>query len=324
MSPKIAVIVPCLNEEAAIGKVVRDFQAALPDALIYVYDNGSTDRTIARARGAGAIVRSEPVRGKGNVVRRMFADIQADVYVLVDGDDTYEASRAGELVSLLLREQLDMVSAIRVEQHEDAYRSGHRFGNRLLSTIVALTFGNRLKDLLSGYRVFSRRFVKSFPAVSSGFETETELSVHALQLRMPLAEVPTHYKERPAGSTSKLRTYRDGFRILNMILLLLKEERPLAFFSSLFAVMASGSIALAVPIWETFERTGLVPRLPTAVLATGMMLLGFLCLTCGLILDSVKRGRRELKRLQYLQIGALPTTSVEEMAFNRGALGGSR
>jgi glycosyltransferase involved in cell wall biosynthesis len=302
MKPVIAVLIPCRNEEAAIGKVVADFRAALPNAAIFVYDNDSTDRTIEEARRAGAIVRSEPLAGKGNVVRRMFADVEADVFVLVDGDDTYDAASAPRLVERLLRDALDMVNAARVATSEQAYRPGHRFGNALLTGFVARTFGSRQGDMLSGYRVFSRRFVKSFPALASGFEIETELTVHALELRLPIAEVATPYRERPAGSSSKLRTYRDGVRILRTIVKLIKEEKPLAFFSAIFGVLALASIALGVPIVLEFLRTGLVPRFPTAILATGLMLLAFLSLTCGMILETVTRGRIEAKRLWYLSL----------------------
>jgi glycosyltransferase involved in cell wall biosynthesis len=303
MEPRIAVLIPCLDEEAAISDVVRDFRRALPDAIVYVYDNGSSDRTGEVARAAGAVVRSEPLRGKGNVVRRMFADVEADVYVLVDGDGTYDAPSARELVDQLLGEGLDMVSGVRTDAGDGGeYRRGHRLGNRVLTGIVALVFGDRMRDLLSGYRALSRRFVKSFPALSSGFETETEIGVHALELQMPIAEVETPYRERPSGSASKLRTFRDGFRILRTIVTLLKDGRPLAFFSVAFALLALLSIVLAIPIFETYERTGLVPRLPTAVLSTGIMLLAFLSLMCGLVLDSVARGRREVKRLRYLEV----------------------
>lgn len=300
----VAVLVPCYNEEASIEAVVRDFRTALPGAAIYVYDNNSRDRTVERARAAGALVRTEPLQGKGNVVRRMFADIEADIYVLVDGDDTYDAASAPALIQRLVEGQLDMVNAARVTTIQAAYRPGHRLGNRLLTGIVAGIFGNRIGDMLSGYRVFSRRFVKSFPALSSGFETETELTVHALELRMPIDEVKTPYKDRPVGSVSKLNTWRDGFRILRTIVILVKEERPLEFFSALFALLASVSIGLAWPLVTTFMETGLVPRYPTAILATGTMLLAFLSLTCGLILDTVTRGRREMKRMRYLSIPA--------------------
>ncbi len=299
---EIAVLIPCYNEQASIGKVVADFRTSLPDAAIYVYDNNSTDDTAAVAAAAGAIVRHAPLRGKGNVVQRMFADVEADVYILVDGDDTYDAASAPHLIERLLAEQLDMVNAARETSVSAAYRPGHRFGNALLTGIVAAIFGSPVRDMLSGYRVLSRRFVKSFPAFAHGFEIETEMTVHALELRMPIAEVKTPYKERPEGSNSKLRTFRDGFRILNTILSLIKEERPVVFFATVFAVLAATAIVLAVPIVVTFVQTGLVPRLPTAILATGMMLLAFLSLACGLILDTVTRGRQEMKRLHYLGI----------------------
>ncbi|MDZ5647251.1 glycosyltransferase family 2 protein [Nitrospirillum sp. BR 11828] len=302
--PTVAVLVPCYNEEAAIAKVVADFKAALPDATVYVYDNNSKDRTVEVARAAGAVVRTEPLQGKGNVVRRMFADIEADVYVMVDGDDTYHAASAPALVNRLVTEQLDMVNGARVTEIEAAYRPGHRFGNLLLTGLVTFIFGKRTNDMLSGYRVFSRRFVKSFPALAGGFETETELTVHALELRMPIAEVETPYKDRPPGSVSKLSTYKDGMRILWMITKLVKEERPMLFFGIAALLFALLSVILGIPIFVTFVETGLVPRLPTAVLATGLMILAFLSLTCGLILDTVTRGRREMKRLRYLEIPA--------------------
>jgi hypothetical protein len=300
----IAVLIPCCNEEVAVQKVVHDFRAALPSATVYVYDNNSSDRTIEMATAAGAVVRTEPLQGKGNVVRRMFADIDAEVYVLVDGDDTYHAGSGPMLVQTLIDRQLDMVSAARIAEVRAAYRPGHRFGNRLLTGIVARIFGNRLRDMLSGYRVFSRRFVKSFPALTSGFEIEAELTVHALQLRMPISEVPVPYRDRPTGSSSKLRTFRDGIRILRTILVLIKEERPLQFFCSFFMLLAAASMLLAAPIFSEYLRTGLVPRLPTAVLSTGLMLLAFLSLTCGLILDTVTLGRREMKRMCYLAFSA--------------------
>lgn len=300
----VAVLIPCFNEDVAIGKVVADFRAALPQAAVYVYDNNSTDRTVETARAAGAVVRSESLQGKGHVVRRMFADVEADVYVLVDGDDTYDATCAPMLIRRLLDDQLDMVNAARITDIQAAYRPGHRAGNRLLTTIVARIFGNRISDMLSGYRVLSRRFVKSFPALATGFETETELTVHALELNMPLAEVKTAYRERPPGSISKLNTIRDGVRIFKTILVLVKEERPLELFTSLFVLLATLSMALATPVIITWMETDLVPRLPTALLATGMMLLGFLSLACGLILETVTRGRKEMKRLRYLSLPA--------------------
>jgi glycosyltransferase involved in cell wall biosynthesis len=300
----IAVLVPCMNEEAAIEKVVVAFKSSLPTATIYVYDNNSTDRTIEVARRAGAVVRRETLQGKGHVVRRMFSDIDADVYVLVDGDDTYDATAAPSMVNRLLDEQLDMVNGARQTQIQEAYRPGHRIGNAVLTGLVALIFGDRLHDLLSGYRVFSRRYVKSFPALSTGFETETELTVHALELRMPLAEVQTPYKDRPAGSVSKLRTFRDGFRILKTIVNLMKGERPLLFFSLTALILALLSLGLAIPVIVTYRQTGLVPRFPTAILSSGIMVVAFLCLFCGLILDTVTHGRREMKRLRYLEMEA--------------------
>jgi len=307
-APRIAVLIPCYNEEVAIPKVIADFRAFLPDAAVYVYDNNSRDRTVAVAREAGAAVRRETLQGKGNVVRRMFADIEADIYVLVDGDDTYDAASAPGLVRKLVDEQLDMVIGVRVETADAAYRQGHRLGNAVLTGIVRWIFGDRMSDMLSGYRVFSRRFVKSFPALSSGFETETEFTIHALDLAMPLGEVKTPYKERPAGSTSKLRTYVDGIRILRAILVLVKEERPLPFFSLVALGLLVLSLLLIAPVLMTYLATGLVPRLPTAVLATGLALLSCLSVVCGLILDSVARGRKEAKRLAYLAVPGIAAT----------------
>ncbi|MBU6419983.1 MAG: glycosyltransferase [Proteobacteria bacterium] len=304
--PRIAVLIPCYNEEVAIGQVVRDFAAALPAALIFVYDNNSKDRTREVAALAGAVVRTEALQGKGHVVRRMFSDIEADAYVLVDGDGTYDAAAAMEMVKRLLAEQLDMVNAQRIELAGEgpvgAYRRGHRVGNRVLTGLVRFVFGDRIKDMLSGYRVFSRRFVKTFPALASGFETETEFTIHALDMLMPIAEVPTKYRERPPGSVSKLRTYSDGFRILNTIVKLVKEERPLQFFSIAGLALFVLGVLISLPVLVTYARTGLVPRLPTAVLAMGFVVVAFLSFTCGLILDSVARGRREAKRLAYLAV----------------------
>jgi glycosyltransferase involved in cell wall biosynthesis len=304
---KLAVLIPCFNEEKAIISVVQGFRAALPAAVIYVYDNNSVDDTRRLARAAGAVVRTEPLQGKGNVVRRMFADIDADIYVMVDGDGTYDAASAPGMIARLIEERLDMVVGGRLDSGgADAFRAGHHFGNRLLTGTVARIFGDRFGDMLSGYRVFSRRFVKSFPAVSAGFETETELAVHALSLRLPVAEVETPYGARPAGSVSKLRTYRDGIRISWMILQLFREERPLMFYTLLFALLALVSLSLGLPVIVEYGRTGLVPRLPTALLATGIMLLAFLSLIAGFILDNVTRGRREVKRLAYLSLPPLP------------------
>jgi len=314
---KIAVILPCYNEEAAIGTVVRDFRSTLPTADIYVYDNNSRDRTIEVARAAGAIVRREPLQGKGNVVRRMFADVDADVYVLCDGDVTYDVASAPAMIGKLLDEQLDMVVGCRVDEDVASYRKGHRLGNALFTGAVAQLFGNRFSDILSGYRVFSRRYVKSFPSLARGFEIETELTVHALELRMPISEIDTPYGARPEGSVSKLSTYRDGFKILHMILKLFKNERPLQFFSIIFMGLGLLSLALAIPVIETYIETGLVPRLPTALLSASIMLLGFLSLTCGFVLDTVTHGRREIKRLAYLSVPVLqasPTSDKKKAA----------
>jgi len=302
LSPRIAVLVPCYNEEAAIATVVADFRAALPGATVYVYDNNSQDRTAAAARGAGAVVRTETRQGKGNVVRRMFADIEADIYVLVDGDDTYDAGAAARMVETLIAQGADLLTARRIHTDAAAYRPGHVFGNRVLTGLTAWLFRVRLTDMLSGYRVFSRRFVKSFPFTAEGFGIETELTVHAVRLMMPLTEMDTRYKERPVGSVSKLNTWRDGLRILRTILHLVREERPLVFFSAGFALLALLSVLIALPVVGDYLATGLVPRLPTAILATGLMLLAFLSLTCGLILDTVTRGRWEQKRMAYLAI----------------------
>jgi glycosyltransferase involved in cell wall biosynthesis len=298
----IAVLVPCYNEEAALSSVVRDFRKALPNATVYVYDNNSTDRTVEVAREAGAIVRTETLQGKGNVVRRMFADIEADVFVMTDGDNTYDASAAPMMVKKLLDEGLDLLNGKRIHKDTEAYRPGHQFGNTLLTSLVAMIFGKRFDDMLSGYKVFSRRFAKSFPSLSGGFEIETELTVHALELRMPVAEIETAYGARPEGSESKLSTFTDGYRILKMIGILIKEERPLQFFSSIAGLITIMAIIISIPVITTYIDTGLVPRLPTAVLAMGMILIGFLSLVCGLILDTVTRGRQELKRLQYLNV----------------------
>ncbi|MGD0142861.1 MAG: glycosyltransferase family 2 protein [Rhizomicrobium sp.] len=299
---RIAVLVPCYNEEAAIALVVRDFRAALPNAAIYVYDNNSRDKTAERAREAGAIVCTETRQGKGNVVRRMFADIEADIYVLVDGDDTYDAFVAPALVRKLVNENLDIVSGRRIATGHAAYRAGHVLGNRLLTGLTAMMFRVKLGDLLTGYRVMSRRFVKSFPFTAEGFGIETELTVHAVRLLMPMVEVDTKYKERPAGSVSKLNTYRDGVRILLTIAALVREERPLIFFSGIFALLALLSLLVGTPVVLEFYRTGFVPRLPTALLATALMILAFLSFASGLILDTVTRGRWELKRVAYLAI----------------------
>jgi glycosyltransferase involved in cell wall biosynthesis len=299
-SPRIAVLVPCFNEEAAVATVVAGFREALPSARVYVYDNNSKDRTAAVAREAGAEVRSERRQGKGHVVRRMFADVDADIYVLVDGDATYDAPSAPRMIERLVSEQLDMVVGLRVDQVKAAYRAGHRTGNWMLTSFLSDTFGQAFTDILSGYRVFSRRFVKSFPVLSDGFEIETELTVHALELSMPVAEIETPYYARPEGSFSKLNTWGDGFRILNTILKLYRSEKPLRFFSAIGAFLALVSIGLAIPILVTYLEEGLVPRLPTAVLSTGLMIVAVLSVSSGLVLDTVTRGRREMKLLAYL------------------------
>jgi glycosyltransferase involved in cell wall biosynthesis len=301
---EVAILVPCYNEERAIAKVVADFRAALPDATIYVYDNNSTDDTVAVAKKAGALVRHEAYQGKGHVVRRMFNDVEADVYVLVDGDATYDAPSASAMVGKLIDERLDMLVAVRVDRDAAAFRPGHRIGNRMLTGFVAHVFGRSISDMLSGYRAFSRRFVKSFPILSGGFEIETELTVHALELELPVGEIATPYYSRASGSTSKLSTWRDGFRILWTVFKLYRTERPLSLFGGVGLALAIVSIGIAIPIFITYVQEGLVPRLPTAVLSTGLMLLAFLCFACGLILDTVTRGRRELKLLAYLALRA--------------------
>ena len=299
---EIAVLVPCYNEEAAIAKVVADFRAALPGATLYVYDNNSKDQTVARAAEAGAVVRTEMRQGKGNVVRRMFADIEADIYVLVDGDDTYDAGASPHMIARMVADGADILTARRIHTDAAAYRPGHVLGNRMLTGLTATLFNVHLSDMLSGYRVFSRRFVKSFPFTAEGFAIETELTVHAVRLMMPMSEMDTRYKERPVGSVSKLNTYRDGFRILGTIGYLVREERPLVFFSTFAALFAVVAVLIGAPVVSEYFRTGLVPRLPTAVLATGLMVIAFLSSACGLILDTVTRGRWEAKRMAYLAI----------------------
>ncbi|HSN26687.1 MAG TPA: glycosyltransferase family 2 protein [Kofleriaceae bacterium] len=301
---EIAVLVPCYNEEAAIAKVVADFRASLPAATVYVYDNNSTDKTIEVATAAGAEVRSEQRKGKGNVVRRMFQDIEADVYVMVDGDDTYEAARAPELVSRLVRDNLDMLVGRRVETHEAAYRAGHRLGNRVLTGLVGWLFGSPIEDMLSGYRVFSRRFVKSFPSSSREFEIETELTVHALQMRMAVAEIETNYKERPPGSTSKLRTFRDGWRILVTIINLMRNERPLLFFSLIGLVAFLVGFFLGLPVFLEYLDTGAVRRFPTAFFSFSLGIIAVMCVATGFILDLVAHVRREAKLIAYLSYAA--------------------
>ena len=303
-SPRIAVLLPCYNEEAAIAATVAGFRKALPGATVYVYDNNSIDRTIAVAAKAGAIVRSERQQGKGHVVRRMFADIDADVYVMADGDLTYDPTAAPAMVDLLLAEQLDMVVGTRRHEEKDAYRGGHVLGNKLFTGLLSGLFGRSFSDIFSGYRVFSRRFVKSFPVLSSGFEIETEISVHALELRMPVGEVETIYAARPEGSQSKLSTYSDGSRILRTILTLYRVERPALFYGLIGFLLLVAAVLLSIPLVVTYVHTGLVPRVPTAILVTGMTIVAVLCFFAGLILDTVTRGRREVRRLYYLSLAA--------------------
>jgi len=308
-SPTIAVLLPCFNEEAAIAATIAGFKAALPGAAIYVYDNNSRDRTREIAAEAGAVVRSEKQQGKGNVVRRMFADVDADVYVMADGDLTYDPAAAPAMVDLLLAEQLDMVVGTRRHQHKHAYRGGHVIGNRLFTGLLSGLFGRTFSDIFSGYRVFSRRFVKSFPVLSAGFEIETEISVHALELRMPVGEIETVYAARPEGSHSKLSTYGDGWRILKTIVNLYRVERPVLFYGGIGELLLLAAFLLAIPLIRTYLQTGLVPRFPTAILVTGMVIVAMLCVFAGLILDTVTRGRREVRRLAYLSLSA-PGTAV--------------
>jgi len=302
--PRIAVLLPCYNEEAAIAETVAGFRAALPDAIVYVYDNNSRDRTREVAAQAGAIVRTERQQGKGHVVMRMFADIDADVYVMADGDLTYDPKAAPAMVDMLVAEQLDMIVGTRRHSEKEAYRGGHVLGNRIFTGLLAGLFGRSFSDIFSGYRVFSRRFVKSFPVISSGFEIETEMSVHALELKMPVGEVETAYAARPQGSQSKLSTYSDGWRILRTIVTLYRVERPSLYYGAMGAFLVAFAILLAIPLVVTYVQTGLVPRFPTAIMVTGIIIIAVLCFFAGLILDTVTRGRRELRRLSYLSLPA--------------------
>ena len=304
VGPRIAVILPCYNEAGAIVKTVQDFRRALPAADIYVFDNNSSDGSAELAAGAGAIVRRVTQQGKGHVVRRMFADVDADIYVMADGDATYDAAAAPRLVAAMLEDNLDMVVGARKSEVEEAYRRGHRFGNWALTSLLKQLFGRSFTDILSGYRVFSRRFVKSFPVLSAGFEIETEISVHALELAMPVSEIMTAYGARLEGSVSKLSTYRDGWRILRTIFTLYRIEKPILFFGIIAALLAVTAVILATPLILTYLDTGLVPRFPTAILVTGLMILATLSGMCGLILDTVVRGRREVRRLAYLTFRA--------------------
>ena len=308
--PRIAVLLPCYNEEATIGETVRGFRSALPGATVYVYDNNSRDRTREIAADAGAVVRSERQQGKGHVVRRMFADVDADVYLMADGDLTYDPAAAPKMVALLLADQLDMVVGTRRHDAKAAYRGGHVMGNRMFTGLLARLFGRSFNDIFSGYRVFSRRFVKSFPILSSGFEIETEMSVHALELRMPVGEVESRYLARPEGSESKLSTYGDGWRILKTIATLYRVERPVLFYGGIGALLLIAAVLLSIPLIITYLETGLVPRFPTAILVTGMTIVAVLCFFAGLILDTVTRGRREMRRLAYLSLDAPPSAGA--------------
>ena len=308
---RIAVLIPCYNEESTIAAVVGEFYKAIPAATVYVYDNNSSDRTMAVAESAGALVRRQVLQGKGHVVRRMFSDVDADVFVLADGDDTYDASAAPAMIEKLLSENLDMVVGRRVDHEVAAYRTGHRFGNTMLTGAVSRFFGKRFTDILSGYRVFSKRFVKSVPILATGFEIETEITVHALTLQVPIAEIDTIYKSRPAGSASKLHTFRDGARILVTIMRLVRAERPLLFFSTVAIVLLLLAVFLAIPIFITYLEEGIVPRLPTAVLCTGLTLLSFLNWAVGLVLENVTRGRREVRMLAYLNLSSVNPSSSD-------------
>jgi glycosyltransferase involved in cell wall biosynthesis len=304
--PTIAAIIPCHNEETAVGQVIADLRAAVPEMQIYVYDNASTDGTIDAAKQAGAIVREERRKGKGNVVRRAFADVDADIYVLIDGDDTYAAHDLPAMIAALRSGPYDQVLGVRHETVVGAYRPGHELGNRGFNWLVSRVFASKVTDMLSGYRVFSRRFVKSFPALSREFEIETELTVHAMSLRVPQVEMPVGFKDRPVGSESKLRTYHDGFRVLSLIAGLIRHERPMMFYGTVGALLAIAGILIGLPVVLEFFETGLVPRLPTAVLALGVMIVAFLSWTIGLVLDGVLKARREISRLNYLSYGPPP------------------
>jgi glycosyltransferase involved in cell wall biosynthesis len=314
-SPRIAVLLPCYNEARAIGQTIAGFRAALPQATIYVFDNNSTDGTGAVAAEVGAIVRRVRQQGKGHVVRRMFADVDADIYVMADGDATYDAAAAPEMVAMMLAENFDMVVGARKSEVEAAYRRGHRLGNRVLTGLLQQLFGRSFTDILSGYRVFSRRFVKSFPVLSAGFEIETEMSVHALELRMPVGERVTAYAARPEGSESKLSTWRDGWRILRMMVQLYRIERPLWFYGAVGALFILAGAALALPLILTYMETGLVPRFPTAFLIVGLMIIAVLNFMCGLILDTVTRGRQEVRRLAYLALPAPAQSDLTDDLF---------
>lgn len=311
---RIAAIVPCHNEEVAVAKVVADLMASVPGMTVYVYDNCSTDRTIERARRAGAVVRSEPLKGKGNVVRRAFADIDADIYLIIDGDDTYDAAAAPLLIDKLVSENLDHVLGVRREVvgvEGSAYRPAHETGNRVLNKIVCATFGDTLGDMLSGYRVFSRRFVKSFPAVSREFEIETELTVHSLALRIPSASVRVDFRDRAAGSESKLRTYRDGWKILSVIVSLARHERPITFFGIFAALSAMVAVVLGTPVFSQYLESGMVPRFPSLFVASFLLVISCLAMVAGLVLDGIRKARHEHSRLAYMRYPAVAITEPQ-------------
>ena len=303
---RIAAIVPCHNEEITVAKVVTDLRAAVPGMTVYVYDNNSTDDTVQEALAAGAMVRHEYFKGKGNVIRRAFSDIEADVYVTIDGDDTYEADDLPAMISLLLEGPYDHVLGVRQDTQEtSSYRPGHESGNQMFNRLTSRLFNSHVSDMLSGYRVFSRRFVKSFPAISKRFEIETELTVHMMALRLPCAEHPVGFRDRPDGSESKLSTFGDGFRILGLIAQLVQHERPRLYYGTLTILFALLSLTLGVPVIFEFFGTGLVPRFPTAFLAATLMVLAFLLGTVGLVIDGIRRARRETARLHYLSLEAV-------------------
>lgn len=303
MSQRIAVLIPCYNEALTIQTVISDFRAALPEASIYVYDNRSTDNTLSLAKSANAQVKEVHLRGKGQVVRRMFTEIEADIYILVDGDATYDAPSAPRAIALLKEQSLDMIVCTRTPKDKSAFPRGHSFGNRWFTQAVNILFNSHFHDILSGYRVLSRRFVKSFPIISQGFEIEAEITIHAMQLGVPVAEINTPYAERPVGSTSKLRTLRDGFKILKRVLSLFFYFRPLLFFTVFFLGLSISSLVLGLPIVTYFLEHNTVPRLPTALLAASLGLLACMSLLCGIILDSISRSRQEAKRCWYLLAG---------------------
>jgi hypothetical protein len=305
-SLRIVAIVPCHNEESAIEQVVTDLKVAIPHMAVFVYDNASTDNTAGVAEAAGAAVRFEPLRGKGNVIRRAMADLDADVFLMIDGDDTYDASAAPEMIRLLLDGPYDQVTGVRTASQRGAYRAGHLLGNRMFNKVVSVIFGRPVTDMLSGYRVFSRRFVKSFPAVSRAFEIETELTVHAINTRVPQAEVAVRFKDRAEGSASKLRTYQDGFKILRMISRLLHHERPLALYSTIAGLIVATAVGISIPVIGEYIETGLVGRFPTAILSASLVVVAFIVLVVGILLDGLRKVRQETTRIAYMATAPPP------------------